>query len=125
MLDASVLIAYVDAADGHHRSAELLLTREDDNLAVNQLTLAEVLVLPVREGRLDLVLAMLRGLKVLALELPTDAAVRLARLRAATGLRMPDCGVLLSAEQEDASVATFDARLARVAEARGVLVLRG
>ena len=42
VLDASVLIGYLDAADAHHELATALLTREvDDDLAVNILTVAE------------------------------------------------------------------------------------
>ncbi|WP_367186735.1 PIN domain-containing protein [Sporichthya sp.] len=55
---------------------------------------------------------------------PPDTAVRLAQLRAETGLRMPDCCVLLSAEATGATVATFDDRLAASAEARNLAVRR-
>ncbi len=49
VLDASVLIAFLDSDDTHHAAAEQLLTQAvDDDLAVNSLTLAEVLVAPVR-----------------------------------------------------------------------------
>ncbi len=48
VLDASVLIAFLDSDDTHHAAAEQLLTQAvDDDLAVNSLTLAEVLVAPV------------------------------------------------------------------------------
>nr|WP_293774994.1 hypothetical protein [Sporichthya sp.] len=45
-------------------------------------------------------------------------------MRAETGLRMPDCCVLLSAEATGATVATFDDRLAASAEARNLAVRR-
>ena len=45
VLDASVLIAYLDAEDAQHQKAETLLAREiDDEFAANPLTLAEVAV---------------------------------------------------------------------------------
>ena len=51
VLDASVFIAYLDRDDDHHAAAETLLARAiDDDLGVNPLTLAEVLVGP-RSGR--------------------------------------------------------------------------
>ncbi len=125
VLDASVLIAYLDADDGHHGAAETLLAREiDDDLAANPLTLAEVLVAPARDGRLDPVLSVLRDLDVEALPFPADTAVRLAQLRATTRLKMPDCCVLLSAQDAGARVASFDARLAQAAEDRELPVLR-
>jgi predicted nucleic acid-binding protein len=52
------------------------------------------------------------------------AAPRLAEIRAHTGLKMPDCCVLLAAERLSASkLATFDARLAQVAAEHGLAVL--
>jgi len=126
VLDASVLIAYLDADDSHHAAAETLLVREiADDFAANPLTLAEVLVVPARDGRLDPVLSVLRDVGVEPLAFSADTAVRLAQLRAATGLRMPDCCVLLTAEDAGARVASFDARLAQAADARDLLpVLR-
>jgi predicted nucleic acid-binding protein len=125
VLDASVLIAYLDADDSQHAAAETLLAREiDDDLAANPLTLAEVLVVPVRDNRLDLVLSVLRDLEVEAPPFPADAAVRLAQLRATTRLKMPDCCVLLTAEDAGARVASFDARLAQAAEDRDLPALR-
>lgn len=125
VLDASVLIAFLDGEDNHHAAAEQLLTQAiDDDLAVNSLTLAEVLVAPVRDGRLDPVLAALHALEVQELSFPADTALRLAELRAATGLKMPDCCVLLAAEDAAASVASFEERLAQTAEMRNLPVLR-
>lgn len=124
VLDASVLVAFLDSDDNHHSAAEQLLTQAaDDDLAVNSLTLAEVLVAPVRHGRLDPVLAALHALEVQELNFPADTAIRLAELRATTGLKMPDCCVLLAAEEAAAKVASFDERLAQAAAMRKLPVL--
>ncbi|MDQ2726483.1 MAG: PIN domain-containing protein [Actinomycetota bacterium] len=124
VLDASVLIAYLDGEDEHHEAAEVLLVSAvDDDLRTNPLTLAEVLVVPVRDGRLEPTQTALRDLEVGELPFPSDAAVRLAELRAGTGLKMPDCCVLLAAEGAHASVASFDERLAQTAEDRNLRVL--
>jgi predicted nucleic acid-binding protein len=121
ILDASVLIAYLDGDDAQHGVAEELLAREiDDDFAVNSLTLAEVLVVPAREGMLDRVQTALRDLEAQELPFPDDSAVQLALLRADTGLKMPDCCVLLAADATGARVATFDDRLARAAAARDI-----
>jgi predicted nucleic acid-binding protein len=126
VLDASVLIAFLDRDDNHHAAAERLLTRSiDDDLAVNPLTMAEVLVAPVRDNRPELVLAALDALEIQELTFPADTAVRLAQLRATTGLNMPNCCVLLAAEDSAASVASFDERLAQTAQVRNLPVLRG
>ena len=126
VLDASVLIAYLDGEDDHHAAAEALLTQAiEDDLAANSLTLAEVLVVPARDGRLDQTLAVLRDLEIQELPFPADTAVRLAQLRATAGLKMPECCVLLAAEDAAAKVASFDERLAQAAEKRNLRVLRG
>jgi predicted nucleic acid-binding protein len=123
VLDASVLIAYLDGEDAHHDSAErLLVEAADDDIVVGVLTMAEVLVAPERESRLDAVLAVLRDLEVDEAPLPSDAAVALARLRASTGLKMPDCAVLLTAGSMGAELASFDSRLVRAAAGRGIAV---
>lgn len=125
VLDASVLIGYLDAEDGQHQAAEALLAREiDDDFAASSLTLAEVLVGPARARRLDDALLALRDLDIEERQFPAEAAVRLARLRADTGLRMPDCCVLMSAQEAEARVATFDGRLARAARDLGLVALQ-
>lgn len=125
VLDASVLLAYLDAEDAQHQKAETLLAREiDDEFAANPLTLAEVLGGPSRTGRLDAALSALRELEVAEQPFPADTAVRLARLRADTGSRMPDCCVLLAAQNTAARVAAFDERLLRGAEELRLVTLR-
>jgi predicted nucleic acid-binding protein len=124
VLDASVLIAYLDSDDNHHVAAEALLVGAiDDDLGANPLTLAEVLVVPARDGRLESAQTVLRELEVDELPFPRDTAVRLAQLRASTGLTMPDCCVLLAAEDAGAAVASFDDRLAHTAEDHNLTVL--
>lgn len=121
VLDASILIAYLDAGDAHHERATALLTREiDDDFAVNLLTLAEVLVTPTRTGRRDQVLSILDDLAVQILPFPEGSAVTLAGLRAETLLKMPACCVLLSALDRQARLASFDDRLLKAAQTRGV-----
>ena len=125
LLDASVLIAYLDAEDAQHEAAAFLLAREiDDEFAADSLTLAEVLVGPSRTGRLDAARSALRDLEVGEVPFPPDTAVRLARLRAETGLPMPDCCVLLAAQDATARVGAFDERLLRAAEELGLVPLR-
>lgn len=123
VVDASVLIAHLDASDVHHdRAGTLLLSAGDDSLAASPLTLAEVLVGPARVGLLDRATAALRQLEVTRVSLADDAHPRLATLRASTDLKLPDCCVLLAAEQAHAAVATFDVRLAATARELGFAV---
>lgn len=120
VLDASVLIGFLDSADVHHaRARELLLAHADELLAASAVTLAEVLVGPVRLGRSTQVLEALRELEIASVPL-ADAELDLAELRASTGLRMPDCCVLLAARTLGGPVATFDADLHDAAAQIGV-----
>jgi predicted nucleic acid-binding protein len=123
VLDASVLIAQFDARDAQHgRAMQALSTIAEEALGASTITLAEILVGPARAGRLEDARAALSDLAVDELPLPADAASKLAELRAQTDLRMPDCCVLLSAQQERASLLTFDDRMGKRAEQIGIPV---
>jgi predicted nucleic acid-binding protein len=125
VLDASVLIAYLDGEDAHHTRSETLLTREiDDDFAASSLTLAEVLVMPARQRRLDAAREALADLEVGELLLPAGSAVKLAQLCASASLKMPDCCVLLVAEEVQARVASFDERLSDAATSLNLVVVR-
>jgi predicted nucleic acid-binding protein len=124
VLDASTLIAVLDPDDAHHQAAEeLVASAVSDELGVNQLTLAEVLVGPVRSDRLGHTLDGLRQLEVMQLGFPADSPIRLAVLRSQTGLTMPDCCVLLSAQDQGGAVASFDEHLRPGALNQGLDVL--
>lgn len=123
VLDASVMIAHLDATDAHHdRAAVLLMEAASEPLLASPLSLAEVLVGPARVGRLADAVAALDELGVRAVGLDDDAPSRLATLRSETGLRLPDCCVLLAGEQVGADVATFDERLGSAASRQGLSV---
>ena len=121
VLDASVLIAYLEGEDEHHEAAEALLAREiDDDFGANPLTLAEVLVVPARDHRLDEARLTLLELEVEELPFPGDTAVKLALLRSETGLKTPDCSVLLAAEHAGGRLASFDEALRNAAVKRSL-----
>lgn len=121
VLDATVLIAYLDGDDAHHDRAMTVLAREiDEDFGASPLTIAEVLVGPARAGRLDDAVAALRDLEVVEQALPPDTSTRLAELRAMTGLRMPDCCIVLAAQTAGASIAAFDDRLVKAVERLGL-----
>lgn len=123
VVDASVLIAHLDAADPHHeRATALLHDAADEPLVASPVTLAEALVGPARTGQLGRATSAVDQLGVTAAPLGDDAPIPLASLRAATRLNLPDCCVLLAAEQAQGEVATFDDRLAAAARERGLVV---
>jgi len=125
VLDASVLIAHFDARAALHAEAgRLLRSVADQQFGISPVTEAEVLVGPARSGQLDRAVTALAQLRVQSVPLGDNGPVRLAMLRAETSLKMPDCCVLLAAEQSGASqLATFDDRLCAAAQARGFDVL--
>lgn len=122
VLDASVLIAHFAVEDAHQDAAFEILDTEDD-LLVHPLTLAEALVYPARVGTEQIDRARIDSLGVALQASDGDQPVSIARLRASTGLKLPDCCVLMTAEHNDATLATFDRRLADVARERGIEVV--
>jgi len=124
VVDASVLIGHLDERDAHHDAAtQVLLDAAGGELVVSPITVAEVLVGPARADRLSEAQAVLDALGVREVALGSDASLRLALLRAQTGLKLPDCCVLLAAHDASAQVlATFDERLAGVARRLGMQV---
>jgi predicted nucleic acid-binding protein len=75
---------------------------------------------PTRTAKLDVARAALGALDVEEVPVHAGAAERLAELRADTGLKLPDCCVLLAAQQVNAdAVLTFDDRLSKRAQELG------
>jgi predicted nucleic acid-binding protein len=124
VLDASVLIAHLDARDSHHESAvELLRSHSTEPLGASQISLAEALVAPARAGRLREAQDALEQIAVQELAFGQAASPRLAGLRVDTGLKLPDCCVLLAAQDHHAGIASFDQDLCRHAQDLGVPVV--
>lgn len=121
VLDASVLIAHLDGDDQHHANAQSLLeANSQEPLGASPITLAETLVSPARAGRLPDAETALQQLGVDELALGESAPGRLAQLRTDTGLKLPDCCVLLAAQDHDANVASFDTDLLKAAHKLGL-----
>jgi len=123
VLDASVVIALLDSTDAHHdaaRQAVRATVAAGQPLQCSPITLAEILVRPARRGRLPETEHALKQLGIETLHLSTDAASRLALLRAETGMKLPDCCVLLAALQSAAQLITFDDALAKAATRLGL-----
>jgi len=123
-VDASVLIAHLSSGDSHHEAATaILLDATPGSTLVHTVTMAEVLVGGVRVGRGAAMRDDLRAAGIDVAPHDADEPLRLAELRASTGLKLPDCCVLDVAVRHQASLATFDAALASAARRRDVAVL--
>ncbi len=120
ILDASALIAFLDPSDAlHARAVRSLAQLGPRPLGLSPVTHAEVLVGPTRVGTLQRTTTALAALGVSEIALPHDAASRLARLRVDTRLKLPDCCVILAAQQIAGALLTFDGALAASARDLG------
>jgi predicted nucleic acid-binding protein len=124
VLDADVLIAHLDPTDTQHRRATACLqdAAAQGPLTASVLTVAEVLVHPTLGGLGERAFAALQAMDLVVLDIPADAAMQLASLRARTGRRMPDCCVLLAAERTGGSVLSFDEKLRGSASEVGISI---
>ncbi len=113
-VDASVLIAFLDGSDAHHHAAVDALIAIDQ-FTVDPITLAEVLVHPVRIGQEHDVVARLQAIGMQISQTPQNA-VALARIRAETGLKMPDCIVVALGRRQAVEVLSFDRRVRAASE---------
>lgn len=123
-LDASFVIALRSRHEPHSRLASAVIDEDvPRTLLIHPLTLAEVLVGPARADREVAVRDALLESGVTTWEPDADEPLRIARLHATTGLKLPDCVVLALAEHSGAALASFDDRLRMVARARGLRVV--
>ncbi|CAB4903660.1 MAG: PIN domain-containing protein [Actinobacteria bacterium] len=122
VLDSGILIAYANPDDAHHRGVMAFLgDASDESFSITALTLAEALIHPVRANVVGGMVKVIATLGLYVEDLREQDAVPLARVRAATGLTLPDALVIHTAECFGGSVATTDARLAAAAESRGLV----
>jgi predicted nucleic acid-binding protein len=124
VLDGSVLIAYLDGDDRFHSRARAELTAcAAQPFRASAVTMAEVLVRPTQVGDGDVANRVMAALGLSAVAIDVDAPARLAALRVKTRLKMPDCCVLLAAEDVRAhTVLSFDDRLRQAAQDAGYAV---
>lgn len=125
VLDANVLIAFLDASDAHHDDAiSLFEHRFLDGFSASALSVAEALVHPVRAGRQDSAAASLAVIGVEVLPIEPSQAAELARVRNQYRVRMPDAVALHAAISSGSELATFDDTLAAAARSAGVRIAR-
>ncbi len=111
LVDAGILIAFLDEEDAHHRGAkrELLSARQrGDRIALPASAFAESLVFPARRGESSVaaICEFIERLPLLIVELDSEIAVEAAKLRARHGqkLKLPDALVVATAIQRGADV---------------------
>ena len=121
ILDASVLIGLLDAADAHHPIAVDQVAAADEartELLTAASAYSEALVSFARVRRVADARAAIAAMGIAISPLTTAVAEHAAELRAShDGLRLPDAMVLATARQLGADLLTYDAGLARIAAA--------
>lgn len=122
-LDASLLVAHLYPHDAHHEAASAFLRASAaEGFVIHSLNLAEVLVGGVRAGRGQEMLADLAAIGIQVADRPDGEPLRLANIRASSGMPLPHCCALDTALHYGSSLATFDAALVRVARQHRVTV---
>lgn len=121
ILDANVLIAFLDESDSHHRDSKNLIEANFlEGFGVSAVTLAEVLVYPAKAGKEDRALSSIRRLGVKTIGVESEDGMSIAQLRANHAIRMPDALVLHCALSTGSRVATFDRGLKTAAHDAGL-----
>jgi predicted nucleic acid-binding protein len=121
ILDANVLIGFLDSSDPHHAASVDLLERHFvDGFGSSVLTVAEALVHPTRVERQDAALASLLRIGVQVVPVNASDAAALARVRNSYRLRMPDAVALHTAISTGSELASFDEALIAAAARAGV-----
>ncbi|MDR3068703.1 MAG: PIN domain-containing protein [Cellulomonas sp.] len=122
LLDADIVSACVEYGHVHaNRALEVLDT--DDSLAIHPLTFAQCAVGAVDRGHEARLRALVEQVGVAVWSPDPGHQRRVEHLRVTTSLSLLECCVLDAAERENATLATFDARLAQVARVRARPVL--
>ncbi len=116
VLDAGVLIGYLDRDDSHHaRSVTVMNESAGEELHLPASACAEVMVGAHRAGIADEVRERIDELELLIDPIDRAVADAAARLRARhRSLRLPDALLLAAADQVDGMVITTDRALLRI-----------
>jgi predicted nucleic acid-binding protein len=128
VVDADVLIGALDASDAHHAAVRGLFTEwreRSEAVSINVVNLSEVLVAPAADRQsLRRARAAISALGV-DIQQPTEAVgVDAARLRQAHPISLPDAYCLATARHARASLASFDGKVIRAAEAEQIALVR-
>lgn len=124
VLDADVLIGALDGSDPHHAQARALFTgwqEQDAARLISVVNLSEVLVAPAADSqRLRAAREAVSALGVAVHQPGESIGVEAARLRCRHPISLPDAYCLATAKHAGGSVASFDRKVIRAAEAERI-----
>lgn len=119
ILDASVLIGLLDAADTHHGRAVddvEAADRRGHQLLLPASAYSETLVAFARARRLEEARRAITAMGITIVALTDTIAERAAEIRAShTRLRLPDAIILATAQELDGSLLSYDRKLSQLA----------
>jgi len=115
VLDSSVVIAFLNPEDRHHRAARKALESPKVRFQISTITVTESMVLAARhsDALANELLVDLNKFFGPFLVIDSQVAVAAAKLRAKTGLATPDAIISAGATQAKAGLWTFDKALAK------------
>jgi predicted nucleic acid-binding protein len=124
VLDADMLIGALDGSDPHHAQARALFTgwqAQDARRLISVVNLSEVLVAPAADSRrLRAAREAIAALGVAVHQPGESIGVEAARLRCRHPISLPDAYCLATAKHAGASVASFDCKVIRAADAERI-----
>ncbi len=127
VVDADVLIGALDASDTHHGEARRLFIacrERAEAVSVSVVNLSEVLVAPAADRQsLRRARAAISALGVEIQQATEAVAVDAARVRQTYPISLPDAYCLATARHARASLASFDVKVIRAAEAEQIPVV--
>jgi predicted nucleic acid-binding protein len=116
-LDASALIALLDAHDPHHdETLRVLSALRPGQLIAHTVNIADSLVAAAKTGREHETLLRLEALGIRIWLGDNAECERVARLREKTNLKLPDCYPIDTALTNNAQLLSFDRRQLQQAE---------
>ena len=115
VLDSSVVIAFLNPEDRHHKSAQREIAAATARFKISTITVAESMVLAARQSEAvaNEFLVDLENHFGPFIVLDGQIAMAAAKLRAKTGLATPDAIISASASATGAMLWTFDKALAK------------
>ena len=120
LLDSNAFIAFMNPNDQHNPAAVRFISSAP-SVEIHEVSVAESLVQASASDAVSHVLAVIEGLQATVVNSGgLEGAVRIASIRDRTGLPLPDCYVLDSAEQLGISVLSFDSKMNKSALKMGL-----
>jgi len=115
VLDSSVVIAFLNPEDRHHKSAQREIAAATARFKISTITVTESAIQAARQSEAvsNEFLADLENHFGPFIEVTSQIAMAAAKLRAKTGLATPDAIISASATQASAALWTFDKALAK------------